>query len=146
VCFVVRKTISELDCVILTTLFLSVQKTLTSLQLGQCREGETDLSDMPYSNSCSQHTSSISHSFLVQEPDFYPTWLLDFVKKPMARASLTPHMWLIGMDLGLMLRVCLATSRETLGISTGLYAKMFLMHRRKSIRLPSYLGLKPALT
>jgi hypothetical protein len=29
VCFVVRKTTSELECVILTTLFLLVQKTLT---------------------------------------------------------------------------------------------------------------------
>jgi hypothetical protein len=37
------------------------------------------------------------------------------------------------------------TSREMPDISVGLHAKMSLLHRRKSMSSPSYLGLKPAL-
>jgi hypothetical protein len=37
--------------------------------LVKCGEGKMDHSNMPCLGSCSQHTSFISHSFLVQEPD-----------------------------------------------------------------------------
>jgi hypothetical protein len=66
---------------------------------------------------------------------------------PMARCFswLKHHMpCLTGLELGLMLRVCLVTSRGTPGISTGLHANISLLHRRKLVSTLSYLGSRLA--
>jgi hypothetical protein len=51
---------------------------------------------------------------------------------------------LIGLEPGLMLRVCSVTSRETPSISARLHANMSLLRRRKSTSSLSYLGSKLA--
>jgi hypothetical protein len=51
---------------------------------------------------------------------------------------------LTGLDPGFMLRVCSETSQKMPDMSVGLHTKMALLHRRKSMSLPSYFRFKPA--
>jgi hypothetical protein len=110
---------------------------------------------MPCSGLCNLLTSTISHSFLAQVWIGYPSGCLTSFTKPAAKSldnslpmarrfSQLKHRMpcLIIFELGLMLRICSVTSRETASISVGLHANMSLLHWRKSMSLFSYLGSK----
>jgi hypothetical protein len=112
---------------------------------------------MPCLGLCNPHAFVISHFFGMRTGLAIQSRCGTSLTKPVAKSLdnsspmaqcfswLKHHRpFLISLEPGLMLRVCLATSRETPGISAGLHANMSLLRWRKSTSSLSYLGFKLA--